>query len=98
MANPQPFKVGDLVEATVAGTPPRTVRLRPDRDPWPSSQAGTIVVCDATSATVVHADSVRRIPNDGGTTGAAARPPDTAKQSAADESRRGHERAHRSER
>ncbi|WP_161501060.1 hypothetical protein [Embleya scabrispora] len=79
MAHQQPFKAGDLVQATAAGTPPRTVHLRPDRVPWPSSQAGTLVVCDARSAIVVHANSLRCVEGDAAPRGA-ARPPDVTRR------------------
>ncbi|WP_331733384.1 hypothetical protein OG948_59520 (plasmid) [Embleya sp. NBC_00888] len=103
MAYRQPFRAGDLVEAVVVSTPPRPrpVRLRLDRDPWPSTGAGTLVVCDATSATVVRADTLRRVKDDAPVTATsriAARPPDRSQRSVTEERHTGDTRADRSER
>lgn len=97
--NPQPpLKAGDFVEATVLCRPPRTIRLRLYRAPCSGRRAGTLVVCDRENATLVRADSVRRVDDDT-TTGrsAASRPPDGARQSGTESPYAGDTCADRSE-
>lgn len=61
------LKSGDVVEATLSGGTPRTVRLRLDRAPWPIGPDAT-TVSDGQSVTAVVTSSIRVVEDDGTTT------------------------------
>lgn len=54
------IQAGDLVEATIASTKPRTIRVRVDRAPWPCNERST-VLSDGRGVDAVLTDSIRVI-------------------------------------
>jgi len=52
------LRAGDLVEATISSTHPRTIRLRIDRTPWPGGPGNT-VLSDGRAVYAVRTDSIR---------------------------------------
>uniref|UniRef100_UPI003F497F68 hypothetical protein n=1 Tax=Nonomuraea sp. CA-251285 TaxID=3240002 RepID=UPI003F497F68 len=56
-------RAGDLVEAAVASTAPRTlIRVRVDREPWGDER--TTIVSDGRGVLAVFTDTVRVVPDD----------------------------------
>jgi hypothetical protein len=59
MANMQ-VRAGDLVEATIASSHPRPIRIRVDREPWPVSRRAT-ALSDGRRVIAVLTNSIRVI-------------------------------------
>jgi hypothetical protein len=53
------IKPGDLIEAEVVSSVPRTIQFRVDREPWQNTGHFGTVLCNAESAVVVKTDSIR---------------------------------------
>jgi hypothetical protein len=54
------LRAGDLVEAVISGSQPRTIRVRLDRKPWPGGP-GRLVLSNGKSVDMVLSDSIRII-------------------------------------
>jgi hypothetical protein len=51
-------RAGDLVEATIASSQPRTIRVRVDRQPWPVNERAT-TLSDGRTVIAVLTESIR---------------------------------------